>query len=122
MSSEMPDYARDQHGNLAEQVARGRGAAPTERARPRKSRRLELAKASACTACHGVSEQASWVPDSARSATRYAGDAAAAGRARRPSSRRGGSGAWGAIPMPAQPQLKDADARTLVQWILSGSK
>jgi cytochrome c551/c552 len=30
----------------------------------------------------------------------------------------GGSGVWGAIPMPANPQVKDADAKKLADWIL----
>ena len=30
----------------------------------------------------------------------------------------GGSGVWGVIPMPAQPQLSDKDAETLAKWIL----
>jgi cytochrome c551/c552 len=54
-------------------------------------------------------------------ATRYAGDAGAATRLAA-KIKTGGSGAWGAIPMPAQPQLKDADARALAQWIVGGSK
>ena len=29
---------------------------------------------------------------------------------------------WGAVSMPAQPQVRDADARSLVQWILGGAK
>lgn len=33
--------------------------------------------------------------------------------------RRGSSGQWGAIPMPAQTRLSDADALRLAQWILS---
>ena len=32
---------------------------------------------------------------------------------------KGGSGVWGAIPMPANSQLKEADAKTLVTWILA---
>ena len=32
---------------------------------------------------------------------------------------KGGSGAWGAVPMPANPQVNDADAKKLVTWILS---
>jgi len=116
VSSEMPDYARDQHGNLAEQV-RG-GSAPTEPRTPKSG--LELAKASACTACHGVNERIVG-PGFREVAAKYAGDSAAVGRLAA-KIKTGGSGAWGAIPMPAQPQLKDADARTLVQWILSGSK
>jgi cytochrome c len=34
----------------------------------------------------------------------------------------GGAGIWGPIPMPAQPQVKDSDARALVQWILAGAR
>jgi cytochrome c551/c552 len=34
----------------------------------------------------------------------------------------GGGGIWGPVPMPAQTQLPDADARVLVQWILAGAK
>jgi cytochrome c len=32
---------------------------------------------------------------------------------------KGGSGSWGVVPMPANPQVSDAEAKTLVQWILS---
>jgi cytochrome c len=34
----------------------------------------------------------------------------------------GGSGAWGAVPMPAQSQLSESDARAVVEWILAGAK
>jgi cytochrome c len=36
--------------------------------------------------------------------------------------RRGGSGAWGPLAMPPNPALSQADARTLVQWILAGAR
>ena len=36
--------------------------------------------------------------------------------------RNGGSGAWGQVPMPAQSQLSESDARAVVQWILAGAK
>ena len=32
---------------------------------------------------------------------------------------KGGSGTWGVVPMPANPQVSEAEARTLVQWILA---
>jgi cytochrome c len=32
---------------------------------------------------------------------------------------KGGSGAWGAVPMPANPQVSEADAQKLVSWILA---
>ncbi|NYH98525.1 c-type cytochrome [Cupriavidus plantarum] len=31
----------------------------------------------------------------------------------------GGSGKWGAVPMPPQPQVPDADVTALAKWILS---
>ena len=33
----------------------------------------------------------------------------------------GGSGIWGAIPMPPQAALKDKDAKTIAQWIAAGA-
>ena len=33
--------------------------------------------------------------------------------------KKGGVGAWGQIPMPANAQVSDADVKTLVKWILS---
>ena len=31
---------------------------------------------------------------------------------------KGGVGAWGQIPMPANPQVSEAEAKQLVTWIL----
>jgi cytochrome c len=36
--------------------------------------------------------------------------------------KKGGSGKWGPIPMPAQAALSDADAKTLAAWVLAGAK
>jgi cytochrome c len=112
----MPDYARDQHGNLAEQVRGGpvKSEAVGARSGP------ELAKAAACTACHGVSERIVG-PGFREIGARYAGDTGAAARLAA-KLKAGGGGIWGSTPMPPQPQLKDADARTLVQWILGGAR
>jgi len=33
--------------------------------------------------------------------------------------KQGGSGVWGAIPMPANPQVSDAEAKQLAGWVLS---
>lgn len=38
------------------------------------------------------------------------------------SIRKGGSGKWGPVPMPAQPALSDADVKTLATWVLGGAK
>jgi cytochrome c len=32
---------------------------------------------------------------------------------------KGGSGVWGQIPMPANPQVSAAEAKTLAKWVLS---
>ncbi|MGE5651954.1 MAG: c-type cytochrome, partial [Bacillota bacterium] len=32
---------------------------------------------------------------------------------------KGGSGVWGPVPMPANTQVNEAEARTLVKWVLS---
>ncbi len=121
LSSEMPDYARDQHGNLAEQT-RAIGAVSVAVAKPSAVSRsgLDLAKAASCTACHGMAEKIVG-PGFREVAARYAGDAGAEARLVA-KVKAGGTGAWGAIPMPAQPQVKDADVRVLVQWILAGAK
>ena len=34
----------------------------------------------------------------------------------------GGSGVYGAVPMPPQPQISDADAKAIAEWIASGAK
>ena len=38
------------------------------------------------------------------------------------SIKKGGSGKWGPIPMPAQAALSDADAKALAGWVLAGAK
>ncbi|HNI82727.1 MAG TPA: cytochrome C', partial [Rhodocyclaceae bacterium] len=32
---------------------------------------------------------------------------------------KGGSGVWGSMPMPPNPQVSPAEAKTLVAWVLS---
>ena len=32
---------------------------------------------------------------------------------------KGGSGAWGAVPMPANAQVNDAEAKQLAAWVLT---
>lgn len=33
--------------------------------------------------------------------------------------KKGGVGVWGKVPMPPNPQVNDADANALVEWVLS---
>ena len=77
----------------------------------------ELAQAKNCLACHSVEKQVVG-PAFKDVAAKYAGDKeAAATLAAKVIA--GGGGVWGAIPMPANSQVKEAEAKKLVAWILS---
>ena len=141
VASYLPDSARDAHGNLIEQnrpVGPVRGIDVTQPPGTRPSSAmpapavvaaapaattasaLELAKAQGCTACHGVNNKIVG-PGFTEIAAKYRGRADAeaylAGKVRA-----GGSGVWGAVPMPAQPQLKDDEVTALARWIAGGAK
>ena len=81
---------------------------------------LELAKKSNCLACHAVATKVVG-PSYQEVAKKYAGDKTAEAKLI-DKVKKGGSGAWGAIPMPPNAQVKDADIATLVKWILAGAK
>lgn len=81
---------------------------------------MQLAQANACLACHSADKKLVG-PAYRDVAKKYAGQADAAARLA-DSIRKGGSGTWGAVPMPAQPNLSEADARKLAQWVLEGGK
>lgn len=69
-----------------------------------------------CTACHTVDKKLVG-PSYKEIAAKYAGDASAAGKLEQ-KVKNGGSGAWGAIPMPPN-NVPDADLKTIVEWILA---
>lgn len=77
----------------------------------------DLMKAKNCIACHAV-ERKVLGPAFKDVAARYVGqkDAEAKLAAK---IMKGGSGSWGAVPMPANPQVSDAEAKTLSKWILA---
>ncbi len=79
-----------------------------------------LAQKNACMACHAVDKKLVG-PAYQDVAKKYAGQADAQAQLAK-SIKAGGSGKWGAVPMPAQAALSDADATTLAAWILAGSK
>ncbi len=81
---------------------------------------MELANKHACTACHQVAKKVVG-PAYADVAKKYAGDKDAEAKLAA-SIKAGGSGKWGPVPMPPQPNLSDADAKTLAAWILGGAK
>ena len=77
----------------------------------------QLAQAKNCMACHAVDKKLIG-PAYKDVAAKYAGNAAAVGPLTQ-KVLKGGVGVWGAVPMPANPQVSEAEARTLVQWILT---
>lgn len=140
VASFLPDFARNNHGNLAEQqrivgpqrgadtgkppASLGATAAATQVAAAPKAAEntgaaaLGLAQKYTCTACHGT-ESKIVGPGFKEIATKYAGrndsESYLAGKIRS-----GGQGVWGAIPMPAQ-TLPEADAKALAQWLAAGA-
>ena len=95
------------------------GGATVAKAAPARSG-LDLAKASGCTTCHGVTGKVVG-PGFREIAAKYAGDKDAQSRLTA-KVKAGGAGVWGSVPMPAQSQVADGDVRTLVDWILNGAK
>lgn len=81
---------------------------------------MDLAKKSNCMACHQVDKKLVG-PSYQDVAKKYAGQADAAKKLAA-KVKAGGKGAWGPVPMPPNPNVKDADIATLVSWILAGAK
>jgi cytochrome c len=77
----------------------------------------ELAKSKNCLACHSVANKVVG-PGYKEVAAKYAGQKDAENKLVQ-KVLKGGSGAWGSIPMPANTQVTEAEAHTLVKWILS---
>ncbi|MFM2035007.1 MAG: hypothetical protein RL459_272 [Pseudomonadota bacterium] len=80
----------------------------------------ELAQKNNCLACHAVDKKLVG-PAYQEVAKKYAGQKDAVANLTK-SIKAGGAGKWGAVPMPAQAGLSDADAKTLATWILAGAK
>ena len=76
----------------------------------------KMLAANACTGCHAL-EQRVVGPAFKEISSRYATDPEA-GRKLISKVRAGGQGAWGNVPMPPNPGLSEADAATLVAWVL----
>ena len=78
---------------------------------------LALAQKNACMACHAVANKVVG-PAYKDVAKKYAGDKTAADKLAAKIIK-GGSGVWGAVPMPANPQVSEAEAKKLAAWVLS---
>jgi cytochrome c len=81
---------------------------------------LELANKNACMGCHQVAVKVLG-PSYADVAKKYAGQKDAEATLAK-HIKDGGVGRWGQVPMPAQAQLSEADAKKLAAWILGGAK
>jgi len=76
-----------------------------------------LAKAKNCMACHSVAAKVVG-PAYKDVAAKYKGDKTAVDKLAA-KIMKGGSGVWGAIPMPANTQVNEAEAKKLAAWVLS---
>jgi cytochrome c len=77
----------------------------------------DLAKAKNCMACHAVGSKLVG-PAYKDVAAKYAGQKGAEDKLVQ-KVMKGGSGVWGPVPMPANPQVSEAEARSLVKWVLA---
>ena len=151
IASFLPDFARNAHGNLAEQnrTTGAQHGADTTKPPPSSSlsgaarqdavvavstvappavpkpsadsgaaAAIALTQKYTCVACHGM-ENKIVGPSFRDVAKKYAGrvDAVDYLTAK---IRAGGSGVWGAIPMPPQ-ALKDAEGKVIAQWLSDGA-
>ncbi|NCV84304.1 MAG: cytochrome C' [Oxalobacteraceae bacterium] len=77
----------------------------------------QLAKEKNCLACHAVDNKVVG-PAYKDVAAKYKGDKSAEAKLAT-KIQKGGSGVWGQIPMPANPQVSEAEAKKLAAWVLS---
>lgn len=77
----------------------------------------QLAQSKNCMSCHQIDSKLVG-PAYKDVAAKYAGQPDAAARLAQ-KVMKGGAGVWGPVPMPANPQVNEAEAKQLVQWILS---
>ncbi len=73
-----------------------------------------------CAACHGVDKKIVG-PSYQDVAAKYRGDKDALAKLTQ-KVKAGGSGVWGAVPMPPNAQVPEADTKALVSWILTLKK
>jgi S-disulfanyl-L-cysteine oxidoreductase SoxD len=125
--SSIPDFARDAHGNLADQnrlVGAQRGAQTLRTAGaavppgPSEPPALALAQLHRCTACHALEARLigpSFKDIAARHGARTDAKDYLTGKIMR-----GGQGVWGNLPMPSQ-ALSEADASAIAHWLAAGA-
>jgi cytochrome c len=143
LASFLPDFARNNHGNLRDQnrmIGPQRGAdttvpepksgavvvaqaaapaavpaKPATVDNPANKAALALTQKNGCVACHAMDKKLVG-PSFADVAKKHAGKAEYLAT----KIKSGGQGVWGAIPMPPQ-SLSDADAKAIAAWLASGA-
>lgn len=79
---------------------------------------MQLSQANGCMACHARDKKVLG-PSFLDISQKYKGQDVIASLTAKLKS--GGSGVWGPVPMPANPNLNDADAEVMLKWILAGA-
>jgi cytochrome c len=77
----------------------------------------QLANKKNCLACHQADRKLVG-PSYKDVAAKYSGDKQAVDKLAQ-KIMKGGAGAWGPVPMPANPQVSEAEARQLAAWIMT---
>ncbi len=140
VASLLPDFARNNHGNLAEQnrlVGAQVGVDTTRPANAAPARPLRLAAAAPaagaaagaavqallaqhnCTACHAADSKL--VGPSFKDIGSKHGARADALAYLSDKIKSGGSGVWGQVPMPPQ-SLNSEDVKVIAQWLTDGAR
>src|SRR3982750_878813 len=78
---------------------------------------LEPAQSKNCLTCHAVDKKLVG-PAYKEVAAKYAGDKTAVDKLAQ-KIMKGGAGVWGQVPMPANPQVNEAEAKKLAAWVLT---
>ncbi|MEY2677427.1 MAG: hypothetical protein RLZ00_119 [Pseudomonadota bacterium] len=78
---------------------------------------LALATSKNCMACHAIDKKLVG-PAYKDVATKYANDKTAVDKLAT-KIQKGGAGMWGPVPMPANMQVNDAEAKKLAAWVLT---
>lgn len=78
---------------------------------------MALAQKSGCLACHALDKKLVG-PAWNEVGKKYAGDATAAAQLA-VKVKKGTKGTWGPVPMPPNVTVKDADIKTMVEFVLS---
>jgi cytochrome c len=113
------DHARGTLAAAQTPAAVGQGDAKEAPANESAQRAMALMADKGCIACH-AKDTKSLGPSFVDIAAKYKGQDGAVDKLIA-KVKKGGSGVWGAVPMPPHPTLSDSDAKSMVEWILAGT-